>query len=95
MEKLLKIYRQGDLLLIEDFAQLSENTKVGNALVVESETGNKHVLMGSVHNLHGQLYVVVEKPTPLTHPQHPQLVIEPGIYRVEFVRDYALRRAVD
>ncbi len=91
-----KIYRQGDVILIEtdyytkesikDYATLSDNK-----LVIASENGNRHVLNALVYHRYEQLYVVVEKPTPMTHPQHPQLIIEPGVYEVRFVRDYALR----
>ncbi len=89
-----KIYRQGDVVLIEVGFGLANNVKeygvkVDNKLVIASENGNRHVLNALVYR-YGELYVIVEKPTPMTHPQHPTLIIEPGIYRVRFVRDFAL-----
>jgi len=91
-----RVYRQGDLVLIEEMVlDLDPAVKEGEALVIASENGNRHRLASPVYTVYGRRYVVVEKPSVLTHPQHPELVVEPGIYRVEFVRDFALNRAVD
>ena len=97
-----RVYRQGDVMLVEILHETEEGIRryareVRDALVIASENGNRHVLNARTYNAFGQIYVVVEKPTPMTHPQHPMLIIEPGIYIVEFVRDYALEeeRPVD
>jgi hypothetical protein len=87
------MYRQGDVILeqvqltVDELEKDQRVEKIGR-LEIASENGNRHVLNARAYNVYGQLYVVVEKPTPLTHPQHPMLIIEPGIYRVRFVRDY-------
>ncbi len=76
----------------EDVVRYAE--LVSDRLEVRSETGNVHVLSNvKVYRYADQLLVVVEKPTPLTHPQHPAIVIEPGVYRVRFVRDWLLETA--
>ncbi len=97
-----RVYRQGDVMLVEMPWYTKEDVEKGavekrDAMVIASENGNKHVLNARTYVGIGAMYVVVEKPTPMTHPQHPMLIIEPGIYRVEFVRDYALEeeRPVD
>jgi hypothetical protein len=96
MGKPRKVYRQGDLLLVEEEGvDLRYAMKEGEVLEIVSENGNTHRLKSSVYTIYGRRYVVVESPSILTHPQHPELVIEPGIYRVEFVRDYALNRSID
>jgi hypothetical protein len=92
------IYRQGDVILeqvdfnmkdLEYYAKLD-----GERLEIRSETGNTHVLSNvKVYRYYNQQLVVVEKPTPITHPQHPTLIIEPGIYTVRFVRDWMLRES--
>jgi hypothetical protein len=91
----VRIYRQGDLVLEqvehEDVVRYAE--PVSDRLEVRSETGNAHVLNAKVYRYADQMLVVVEKPTPLMHPQHPAIVIEPGVYRVRFVRDWLLESA--
>jgi hypothetical protein len=96
LNKTRKIYRQGDLILVEEEGiDTNLAMKEGDILEIASENGNTHKLISPVYSLYGRRYVVVKKPSTLIHPQHPKLVIEPGIYRVEFVRDYALNRSID
>jgi len=90
------IYRQGDVILeqvdipihdLELYAKLE-----GERLELRSETGNAHVLSNvKVYRYHNRQLVVVEKPTPITHPQHPTITVFPGIYELRFVRDWLLR----
>jgi len=93
------VYRQGDLILEKvregrELLQLCE--LVSDKLEVGSESGHIHVLNAKVYRYANQLYVVVEKPTVLKHPQHPPLSIEPGIYAIKFIRDWLLQeRAID
>lgn len=95
----VRIYRQGDLILeqveYEDVVKYAE--PVSERLEVRSETGHSHILDAKVYRYFDQMLVAVEKPTPLVHPQHPAIVIEPGVYRVRFVRDWLLEtsRPVD
>lgn len=98
MGKPKKIYRQGDLLLVEENdVDLSIAVKEGDEFRVESENGSSHIIKAPIYRLYNEQYIVVDKPSKLVHQQHPELLIEPGIYRVEFVRDYALDigRAID
>lgn len=88
---MVDVYRQGDLILRRwntAVEELKSAVMVGDKLEIRSETGNAHVLEAPVYNLYGNMLVVVEKPTPLTHPQHATIIVPPGIYRVTFVRDY-------
>jgi len=89
---MVSVYRQGDLILrrwnIAVVSELKPGNMVGDRLEVRSETGHAHVIEAPVYNLYGNRLVVVEKPTPLTHPQHATIIIPPGIYQVTFVRDY-------
>jgi hypothetical protein len=89
------IYRQGDVILeyIEcDLKDLERYARfVSDKLEISSENGNKHVMSGvKVYNYHSRQLVVVEKPTPITHPQHPTIVVNRGIYELRFVRDFLL-----
>jgi len=79
----------------EDVVKYAE--PVSERLEVRSETGHSHILDAKVYRYFDQMLVAVEKPTPLVHPQHPAIVIEPGVYRVRFVRDWLLEtsRPVD
>jgi hypothetical protein len=92
------IYRQGDVILekiditqhdLEWYARLESNK-----LEIRSETGHSHIMQNiKLYRYAGQQLVVVEKPTPITHPQHPTIVIEPSVYRIRFVRDWLLRES--
>jgi hypothetical protein len=90
-----KIYRQGDLILEQIDATQHDLMKYGviesEKLEIRSETGNSHVMNNiKLYRYSGMQLVLVEKPTPMTHPQHPTIVIDPGIYRIRFVRDWLL-----
>jgi len=90
----LEIYLQGDVVVAP--AKLPRNaTSNGNEVRIASESGNPHVLKGRAFNAQGQQYVVLDEPTPLTHPQHPTKVIPAGTYEVRTVRDYIPRRFLD
>ncbi len=91
-----RIYRQGDLILIEENdVPLEYMDKESNRLEISSENGNKHELSCKVYRWNNTRYVLIDSVEVLKHPQHPWLAIEPGIYRVTFVRDYVLERAID
>jgi hypothetical protein len=92
------VYRQGDVILEQiefDLKDLEYYARfVSDKLEISSENGNKHVMSGvKVYNYHSRQLVVVEKPTPITHPQHPTLIIRPSIYELRFVRDWLLRES--
>lgn len=91
-----RIYRQGDLVLIEELGvDTGYLDKESDSLEVRSESGNSHKILCPVYRSHRSRYLVVERPSRLVHPQHPGIVVDPGIYRIEFVRDYVLSRSAD
>jgi hypothetical protein len=98
---LVKIYRQGDVVL-RPVSKLPKCTHpAGEQLSISSENGNPHTMQAAVYvarkNGQMQQYVVLEDEERMMHPQHPALVIPAGIYEVSNVheRDYAPRRAMD
>jgi len=98
---LVKIYRQGDVVLKPVSRLPKYANKAGEQLSISSENGNPHTMQAAVYiarrNRQMQRYVVLEDEEKMTHPQHPTLVIPAGIYEVSNVheRDYAPRRAMD
>jgi len=98
---LVKIYRQGDVVLRPVSRLPKYANKAGEQLSISSENGNPHTMQAAVYvaRKNGQMlqYVVLEDEEKMTHPQHPTLVIPAGIYEVSNVheRDYAPRRAMD
>jgi hypothetical protein len=98
---LVKIYRQGDVVLRPVSRLPKCANKAGEQLSISSENGNPHTMQAAVYvaRKNGQMlqYVVLENEEKMTHPQHPTLVIPAGIYEVSNVheRDYAPRRAMD
>ncbi len=94
---MVRIYRQGDVVL-KTIKRLPKNSTVtGEKLEVASETGNPHQLKGKVYMSKGQQYVVLETEATIQHPQHNELRIPAGIYAVSNVhaRDYAPRQTMD
>lgn len=93
-----KIYRQGDVILEEvdrgcEFQSRLEKygELVSNHLEIASETGNKHILLDAKVYRFGETYIVLDKHGIMMHKQHPPLKIEPGIYKLGFVRDWLMR----
>ncbi len=91
--KKLKIYRQGDVLLI----QVEEIPTQGNILyhktIARGEaTGHHHTFEGDnviVKELNSNMWVVVENDVaPLTHQEHETILVAPGIYEVRIQREY-------
>jgi len=99
---LVKIYRQGDVVL-RPVSRLPKCAHLaGEQLSISSENGNPHTMQAAVYvaRKNGQMqqqYAVLEDEEKMMHPQHPTLVIPAGIYEVSNVheRDYAPRRAMD
>jgi len=92
----MRVYRQGDVVL-KQVNNLPKDVKpVKRRLRIRGETGNPHTLEGG-HKLYrsgGRLYVVVEEPCRLIHPEHQLILVKPGIYRVERVRTFNLAEAL-
>ena len=92
----MRVYRQGDVVLRQVSSLPKDVRQVKRKLKVSGETGNTHVLEGN-HKLYRrgkQLYVVVEEPCKLVHPEHQLILVKPGIYRVERVRTFDLADAL-
>ena len=89
-------YRQGDVILhrVKDLPK--EARPVRRRLRVRGETGKQHVLEGEyrLYRSGSQLYVVVEAPSKLTHPEHPTILVRPGTYEVRRVRSFELAEAL-
>ena len=83
---LARVYRQGDVIFKEIDEVPSWANKTGDRLVIESESGNSHVLEALVYD--DGRYVEVDKPSVVKHPQHRQLTLPVGKYMVYRVRDY-------
>jgi len=98
MNQTKRIYRQGDVILeqvdfnvkdLEYYARLESDR-----IVIRSENGHSHVMNNiKLYRYYNRQIVVIEKPTPMVHEQHPTLIIEPGIYELRFVRDWLLRES--
>jgi hypothetical protein len=92
------VYRQGDIILEQINITQHDLDLYGNLvsdrIEIRSENGHSHIMRDVKLYRHytGQI-VVVEKPTPITHPQHPTLIISPGVYQLRFVRDWLLRES--
>lgn len=92
----MRVYRQGDVVLRQVDSLPKDVKPVRRRLRVSGETGNLHVLEGEykLYRCGRQLYVVVEEPCRLIHPEHQLILVSPGIYRVERVRSFELADAV-
>ena len=92
------VYRQGDVILeqvdfnvkdLEYYARLESDR-----IVIRSENSHSHVMNNiKLYRYYNRQIVVVEKPTPMVHEQHPTIVVRPGIYELRFVRDWLLRES--
>lgn len=89
-------YQHGDLLLkrVDFVKEGCKVTKVKKAILAEGEhTGHKHMLISesmpiTIHEKDGEVFVKTESETELIHQEHNMITIEPGIYKVEQVKEY-------
>jgi hypothetical protein len=95
----MKLYRQGDLLIIS-VNQLPDNIQKKQSLILlEGEaTGHKHQLSSGIvyksivppardnHYLLGAF--ILEEASTLTHPEHQTIELPPGIYKFYSQREY-------
>lgn len=87
--------QQGDVLL-ERVAKLPYGAKAkefpNGIILAEGEvTGHHHMIKDAgakAYELNGVLYVEVKDPVILTHEEHKNLPIPPGIYKVGQVKEY-------
>lgn len=96
-----KIYRQGDVLIIETDSLPEELTSVkpdkeSNILAYGEVTGHAHRLSVKESTLHqtksGERFLTVPKSASLTHEEHSTIVLPKGSYRiiqqVEYQREF-------
>jgi hypothetical protein len=89
--KKTKVIRQGDVILREIsnlpyWARYEDSKK---EIRITGETGHAHVLKGEVYGDGGVgSYVRLTEPGELEHEEHDHIVVPPGIYMVDSVRDY-------
>ena len=98
----MKIYRQGDVLLIAVDKIPTKTTKVprenGRVVLAHGEvTGHHHsvvedgvelVSSEEANELRMWLSVTTTEPVPLTHQEHDTITIPPGEYEVRRQREY-------
>jgi hypothetical protein len=78
-----EVYRQGDVIFRRTNREIHRYAmKESDQLVVTGETGKAHVVNAPVYNSIGQQLLVVEKPTPVEHPDHAIVILPPGTYEV-------------
>ena len=99
MSKLL--VRQGDVLLVQTSRQLPLFRAVADqpdlvVLAKGEKTGHAHVVPASdayleVRTTAGgpQSWLLVHRPTQLTHEEHSAIALEPGEYRVVIQKQYS------
>ena len=92
------LLQQGDILVknINAFpGNLSIVVPVDNRLIIAKgeATGHCHVI-NDINNVQllkdkdGNLFLDVKKTTDLIHQEHNPILIEPGKYRIDIVREY-------
>lgn len=82
--------RHGDVL-IEKVSEMPEGKKLDRKYLFEGEvTGHAHRIdVGEIFETRdGELYLLVDKLTQVTHEEHKTLTIPKGIYRVTQKRQY-------
>ena len=90
---MVKIYRQGDVILrkIEDGIDREGLVKIAEELKVGGETGHLHTMDTPVFR-NGewgrQEIIILDTPKEMKHEEHAWLTIEAGAYEVGRVRDY-------
>ncbi len=87
-----KMYRQGDILLVEVSQIPPRHHRVaGNVLARGEATGHVHrIQQGIVVKTHdtGALFVVAHSGTTLVHDEHGPIAIDPGKYQVIRQREF-------
>jgi len=103
MEKKLKVYRQGDVLL-KEIRAIPENAKPVNDLVLAlgEATGHSHRLSGKTVQVFqgsdGKKFVRAGTETVLVHDEHKHIPLMEGLYEVKLQREYSpqeIRRVQD
>jgi len=102
-------YRQGDVFLqpvAEGEIPEGERKQIapvnGRVVLAEGEvTGHNHTMSAETATMElidGRVLLTVAEPTPLTHQEHGEIEVKPGMYWVVPQREYqpeAVRRVAD
>jgi hypothetical protein len=104
-----KVYRQGDVLLVQVEAMPEGRAKKVNSFVLAfgEQTGHKHLLVAEPKNLidvveteDGKRYIKILHPAKLIHEEHKTITVFPGIYEQRQEREFdwfqmVVRRVID
>lgn len=90
----LKIYRQGDVLIVGGF--IPTNAKVtptqGRIVLAEGEmTGHAHAVADTdcvLYEVEGSMYIRVNNQTQVLHEEHAPIDLIPGDYQIIRQREY-------
>jgi len=90
-------FQQGDVVMkvikeIPEGDQVQDDLCKRRVLALGEATGHAHVLVDTedsakVVRVMNQLYMIISKATELKHEEHAPIVIPPGTYQVDIVRE--------
>ena len=98
------IYRQGDVFMIpvEDVPLEVPEDRDGDIILAHGEvTGHAHRVKDTkarVFSIESKRYLIVEKPTDITHEEHATITLPQGQYEVLIQREYtpeSIRNVMD
>nr|MDO8110103.1 hypothetical protein [Candidatus Sigynarchaeota archaeon] len=90
MQQIKRMFRQGDILLVET-GEIPEFAKKRNdKVLVEGElTGHAHrVVNADVFDFMGSVFVAAEEGARLVHDEHGPIALIPGNYRMVRQREF-------
>jgi hypothetical protein len=90
-----KMYRQGDVLLVQVDGCPEDAKKLDHMTVAWGEaTGHHHSFTKDVElrEKNDMVWIVVDEPAELTHQEHATIVVDPGTYKYVRQREYAPRQ---
>ncbi len=100
---MVKMYRQGDLLLVKVDGLPSKKRKLNTDIILRGElTGHAHKIIngiiysgvalletdGEVSRSVSIMYVEAKKGAKLVHDEHGPITLEPGVYEVRRQREF-------
>lgn len=89
-------YQHGDVLLtkVESLPKNFKETRVKKAILAEGEiSGHQHILIAqqapfTIFEKEGETFIKTDEKTELIHQEHKTLWVDPGIYKIDKVREY-------
>ena len=90
MSQLKRMYRQGDILLVETIMVPGPAKKRDKPVILEGEvTGHAHRMVnGDVYDSFPGVFVIASINASLVHDEHGHINIPPGTYRVVRQREF-------